>query len=169
MADFYKKYFFSAVITPGLLFGIIIWAVISGGSTWLTATGMEGWRSTLFMATMLTAVPVLMIAVGAIAQKIFLRDHPGIWNASVPYLAGFVAGLGCGCLSAIESGLTQYLPILEPGLIPRLIFTAGRVVIYMPFVALLSAFFALFALAGGYCMYRTREKKSMQDDERKTV
>lgn len=161
MTNFYKKYILSAVIIPGLIFGMIIWGVISGGSYWLTAIGMEGGRSTLFMVTMLAAVPLMMIAVGAIAQMIFERGHPGIWNASVPYLAGFLAGLCCGFLDAVESGLTQYMPILEPGLIPRLVFTAGRVIIYMPFVALLSAGFALFALAGGYLVYHVWEKKTV--------
>lgn len=163
MITIYKNCIFSAVIVPGLLFGIVIWGVISGGSHWLTAVGMEGWRSTLFMVTMLTAVPLLMIAVGALAYTIFERASPKIWNASVPYLAGFIAGICCGCLFAIESGLTQYLPILEPGLVPRLVFTAGRVIIYLPFVALLSAIFALFALVGGYFMYHIGEKKSMRD------
>jgi len=167
--NFYKNGIFPAVVAPGLLFGIIIWGVISGGSTWLTATGMEGGRSTLFMVTMLTAVPLLMIAVGAVAQKIFARTYPAIWNASVPYLAGFLAGLCCGCLFAIESGLTQYLPLLEPGLIPRLVFTAGRVIVYLPFVALLSAFFALFAVAGGYLWYYIREEKTLRDDGKNIV
>jgi len=148
----------SSVIVPGLLAGIAIWAAISGGSAWLTATGHEGGRATLFMATMLTAVPVLMFAAGAAAAALYRRDHPGVRRLAVPYLAGFFAGLGAGFLVAVESGLNQYVPHMLPGLLPRLAFTVGRVIVYLPFVAILSVFYALCALFGGYCTYRMREK-----------
>jgi|GEM_PF-1445772 len=149
----------SAVIVPGLLAGIAIWAAISGGSAWLTATGHEGGRATLFMATMLTAVPVLMFAAGGAAAAMHRRDRPGAGNLRVPYLAGFFAGLCAGFLMAVESGLKQYVPHMLPGLLPRLAFTAGRVIIYMPFVAILSIFYALCALAGGWCIYLMQETK----------
>jgi len=148
----------SAILIPGLLFGTLIWAAISGGSAWLTAIGQAGGRATLFMTTMLTAVPLMMIAAGAMAEWLAGHTPPAAWKPSVPYLAGFLAGLCAGCLSAIESGMTQYLPLIEPGLIPRLAFALGRVIMYMPFVAVLGALFALFALVGGYCTYRMREK-----------
>lgn len=153
-----KKTVLVAIIIPGILFGTIIWAVVMGSDNYLTASGHEGMRSTLFLLMMLLAVPLLLAATGAVAEKTRTRNRPYGWRPWIPYLAGFLAMNTAGFLFALESGLNQYVPFLAPGLAPRLGFALGRVIMYMPFVAGLAAFFALFALAGGYCMYRAREE-----------
>jgi hypothetical protein len=57
-----------------------------------------------------------------------------------------------------ESSMDQYLPFIEPGLIPRLGFVIGEVIITLPFLLILGGIFALFSLAGGYCAHRVLKK-----------
>jgi len=138
-----------AIIIPGILFGIVIWAVVTGSDNYLTASGNEGMRSTLFLLMMLLAVPLLLAATGAVAEKIRAGNCACGWKPWIPCLAGFLAMNTAGFLFALESGLNQYVPYLACGLAPRQGFALGRVIMYMPFVAGLAAFFALFSLAGG--------------------
>jgi len=122
-------------------------------------------RGTLFPLMMLTTVPLLLFAAGAVAEKIRSQNDPAGWRPSVSYLAGFLGMCCAGFLFALESGINQYVPFLAPGLTARLMFALGRVIIYMPFVAVLSVFFALSALAGGYCMYRLGKKPGLCKEE----
>jgi len=149
----------SEILIPGLASGIIIWAVVVGGSDCLIILGKEGWRATLFLFTMLSVVPVLLIATGAVAEKMHSLNPHARWKPVIPYLAGFLGMCCAGLITGFESGMNQYLPHFPSGLTPRLLFALYRALEYLTFTAILGIFFALFALAGGYYVYRIRARR----------
>ncbi|MDO9325526.1 MAG: hypothetical protein Q7T80_11290 [Methanoregula sp.] len=155
----FRKSSLAAIIIPGLLSGFIIWAVVTGSDNFLTSSGHESMRGTLFPLMMLTVVPLLVIATGAVAEKMHCQDPNCSWKPIISYLAGFLGMCCAGLIAGFESGMNQYIPYFPSGLTPRLIFALGRALVYLTFMTILGIFFALFALAGGYYVYRVRERR----------
>ncbi len=147
-----------AIIVPGLLFGFIIWAAISGSDRYLTATGDVGMRSTLFFWMVFLVLPILLSAGGAVSEIFRCRENRTCWAPGISYLAGLLAVMVAGILFMTESSMDQYLPFIEPGIIPRLGFVIGTVIITLPFLLIIGLIFALFSLAGGYCAHRVLKK-----------
>lgn len=152
-----------AIIVPGLLFGFIIWAAISGSDRYLTVTGDVGMRSTLFFWMVFLVSPVLLSACGAVSEIFRCRKNRTGWMPMISYTAGLLAVMVAGILITAESSMDQYLPFIEPGLIPRLGFVIGKVIITVPFLLIIGVIFALFSLAGGYCAYRVLKKARMRE------
>ncbi len=161
----FKKPGRSAIIGPGFLFGFIIWAVMSGSDAFLTSTGNVGLRSTLFLFMVIFVAPVLLIITGIVSETIRRRENRSGFTLQIPYLAGFLAVLVTGFLYLIKSSADQYLPMIEPGLVPRLGFMTGTVIMTMPFVLMIAAIFALLSLAGGYGIHCIHEKTGDQEEK----
>lgn len=147
-----------AIIVPGLLFGLVIWAVITGSDNYLTSTGDVGMRSTLFFWMVFFVSPLLLSAGGVFSEILRRRENHTSWEPGIPYLAGLLAVIVACVLFVTESSMNQYLPFIEPGLIPRLGFVIGSVLISIPFFLIIGAIFALFSLTGGYCAHRIFEE-----------
>lgn len=145
----------SAVIVPGLIFGTFIWAVIFASDTYISATGHEELRSPVFYLVVVLLVPFFLITGGIVSEIIRDREGSTAWTPWISYLAGF---LGCSTavnLTAVTASVNQYVPYLDPGVMARLVFVSGRVMVYLLNPVSLSgiAIFSLLSLAGGYIMH----------------
>jgi hypothetical protein len=65
----------------------------------------------------------------------------------------------------VKSSADQYLPMIAPGLMPRLWFITGKVILSIPFLLMIGAIFALLSLAGGYGIHRIHEKAGDRREE----
>ena len=142
-----------AIIIPGLLSGFLIWLLFSTGRDFFLSMFGE-FRPVMTIIMAFIIVPVLLVITGAISEKIRKRDPVAGRELLVPYCAGFLGVfVACNLIMAVFSA-NQYVPYLEPGLMPRLAFVTGYAIFIFPVVMLVSAVFAGFSLAGGWLMHR---------------
>jgi hypothetical protein len=147
------------VLVPGLLSGFIIWAAQFAGDQILIATGFVQFRSILFPIMLLLATPVLLAAAGALSERTWNREQGTRWTLLIPCLAGFL-GMGCAVfLFRTVSAFNQYVPAMLPGILPRLSYVASSLVFHLPEGLVVSACFAVFALAGGWYAHRLRVRR----------
>jgi hypothetical protein len=149
---------FGAVIIPGFISGFLIWTVVLASDSYISAAGHVELRSTVFSLVVLLFVPLFLITGGILSEIIWNRVGHSGWTPLVSYLAGF---LGCSTavvLTAITASVNQYVPYLDPGMIPRLSFVPGSVIVALlnPVSLSIIAIFSLFSLAGGYIMHIIR-------------
>jgi hypothetical protein len=150
------KPYIKAIIIPGLSFGLVIWAVQFASDQYLISTGFTGMRATLFSITVLIVIPLLLVITGVVSEIIRNRERDTGWTLFIPYAAGFIAMSIAFLLFRIVSSVNQYLPYLSPGIMPRLSYVTGNIIMYFPVLIVISTLFAFFSLAGGYGMRRNQ-------------
>jgi hypothetical protein len=150
-----------AIIFPGLVSGFLIWLLFTIGRDFFISVFDES-RPVMTIIMAFIIVPVLLVITGSVSEKIRKSDPGAGRGLLVPYCAGFT-GVFFGCNFVMAgSYATQYVPYLEPGLIPRLAFVSGALIFIFPVVIMVSFFFAGFSLAGGWYVHRN----SNQEKER---
>lgn len=153
-----------AVIIPGFVSGILIWAVVFASDRYISATGHMEMRFTVFSLVVLLFVPLFLIAGGIVSEIIRNREGRTGWTPLISYLAGFLGGSTAVILTAVTASVDQYVPYLDPGMMPRLAFVSGSVMMYLlnPVSLSVIAIVSLFSLAGGYLVHiiRIRAEKS---------
>jgi hypothetical protein len=155
-----------AIIIPGLSFGIVIWAAQFASDQYLISTGFVGLRSTLFFIMVACVIPVLMVITGVISEVIRNREACSGWTLFIPYKAGFLAMGLAFLLFRIVSSVNQYLPYIPPGILPRLAYVTGNLIMYLPILLVISTLFACFSLAGGWGMHRILIRKGKRTDSK---
>jgi hypothetical protein len=150
-----------AIIIPALLFGFIIWAAQFASDQYLISTGFVGMRSTVFPIMAFIVTPLLLAVAGIVSEIIWKKEQGTVWTLWIPYTAGFLGMSIAFLIFRIVSSANQYLPYMAPGILPRLAYVTGNIIIYFPILLMVSAIFAFFSLAGGYGMHRklVHEKK----------
>ena len=151
----FKKTGLAAIIIPGLLFGILYPAIFFVTMTYLEPTLPSGLKGGFLSLTMVFLIaPALLVIAGALSEKLCQREPRSGRVLPGPYCAGFLGVfVACNLIMAVSSA-NQYVPYLEPGLMPRLAFVTGYLIFICPVVMLVSAVFAGFSLAGGWLMHR---------------
>jgi len=150
-----------AIIIPGLLFGFIIWATQFASDRVLIMTGIVSMRSTLFPIMAFVVTPLLLVVAGIVSEIIRNREPDTRWAPSIPYAAGFLGMSVAFLLFRIVSSANQHLPYMAPGILPRLAYVSGNLIMYFPILLVISILFACFSFAGGYGMHwkLAREEK----------
>lgn len=144
-----------AIIIPGLVSGFIIWIAFFLNYAGIIPVWTQAHRAVfieLFLA------PLLLVIAGAVSEIIRSREERQGWTPWIPYSAGFLGAGTAGFLVFTDTAVKQYLPLLEPGIAPRLAYVAGHVLMCIPIIIGISAFFALFSVVGGICMHGIRER-----------
>ena len=142
-------------LIPGFIAGCIIGLALIAIRFYPVLPGLLAER---FFILAYCIAPLLLIMTGGVAELLRTSGQRTGWKPKIPYCAGL---LGSGIALLLDfsySAMTQYIPILEPGLAPRLAFASGRVLILIPIIIIVSGIFALFSCAGGYLVYRIRMK-----------
>jgi hypothetical protein len=153
-----------AIIIPGLSFGLIIWAAQFASDQYLISTGFVGLRSTVFPLMAFIVTPLLLLITGIVSEIIRNREQDTEWAPSIPYNAGFLAMGLAFLLFRIVSSFNQYLPYMAPGILPRLAYVTGNLIMYFPILLVISIIFAGFSFAGGWAMHRILMRKGQQSD-----
>ncbi len=97
--------------------------------------------------------PLLLVIAGAASEMIRDRDGRYDWTPLIPSCAGFL-GAGTGMVMVFTgTAMTQYLPLMAPGIAPRLAYVIGHILMYLPIIIVLSAFYCLFSLIAGICTH----------------
>ena len=150
-----------AIIIPGLLFGFIIWAAQFASDQILIRAGFVSVRSTLFPIMAFIVTPLLLVVAGIVSEIIRKKEQGSVWTLWIPYTAGFLGMSIAFLLFRIVSSANQYLPYMAPGILPRLSYMTGNIILYFPVLIVVSTLFAFFSLAGGYGMHwkLAREEK----------
>ena len=150
-----------AIIMPGLSFGVIIWAAQFASDQYLITTGFVGMRSTVFPIMAFIVTPLLLLITGIVSEIIRNRELDAEWAPSIPYKAGFLAMSLAFLLFRIVSSVNQFDPYMSPGILPRLAYVTGNLIMYFPILLVISTLFAGFSFAGGWGMHRIlmREEK----------
>jgi hypothetical protein len=148
-----------AIIIPGLLFGIIIWAVQFASDQCLIQSGFMSMRSTLFPIMALVVTPLLLVITGIVSEIIGNKMGDSGRTRSVPYAAGFLAIGLAFLLFRIVSSMNQYHPTMAPGILPRFSYVTGNLIMYLPILLTICTLFAFFSFAGGFWMHRVLIKK----------
>jgi len=127
----------------------------SAATTYLEPALPSGLKGGSLVCTLVFFIaPALLVIAGAVSETICQEKPHAGRGLLVPYCAGFL-GVFVACnLIMAESFTNQYIPYLEPGLMPRLVFVTGALIFIFPVVMLVSALFDGFSLAGGWLMYR---------------
>jgi len=152
-------YSYKAVIVSGLLFGIIIWAAQFASDQCLIMTGFVSLRSTLFLIMILFVTPVLLVIAGAVSEVMRNREPGTRWAPGIYYLTGFLGMSSAFFLSRVVSSANQYLPYMAPGILPRVSYMTGDIIMHLPELLVISTIFAFFSLAGGYGMHRKLKRE----------
>lgn len=126
----------------------------------MSSIGRLDLRTAAFSVALLVWMPLLLALCGGISEIVRIRLGITEWDPWRPYLSGLIAGSTALSLTALDSGLRQYVPYNEPGLLPRLGFAVGRLIAHLlnPPAFLLVGLLALFALGGGYLLVRISGK-----------
>ncbi|MFA5236583.1 MAG: hypothetical protein WC362_01850 [Methanoregula sp.] len=149
----------SAIILPGLLFGILYPAIFFVTMTYLEPTLPSGLKGGfLSLAMVFLIAPALLFSTGIASERLRSREDRAVWRPWIPYLAGFVGAVLAIFIIIIGMYMDQYVPYMEPGLLPRLAFVAGMELFCLPVLLAISTVFACFALAGGYAMNRRSKR-----------
>jgi len=145
----------SAIFIPGNLFGILYSILFIAATICLEPALPYGLKGGSLACTLVFFIaPALLVIAGAVSGTICLGKPHADRGLLVPYCAGFLGVfVACNLIMAI-SYTNQYIPYLEPGLIPRVVFVTGALIFIFPVVMLVSALFAGFSIAGGWLMYR---------------
>ena len=144
----------SAIIIPGLLFGILYPVLFFSAMTCLEPflpPGIKG--GFLFLVMVFIIAPVLLFIVGIASALVRSREDQAALNPWISYLAGFFGAAMAVFLIILGMYWNQYVPIMAPGLLPRLAFLAGMEIFCLPVLLIISTVFAFFALGGGYTMH----------------
>ena len=158
-----KKYGLKAIIIPGLSIGIIIWTAFFISHSGMISTGTRADRA-IFIEVFIA--PFLLVIGGAVSEIFRRREQQSAWTPGIPFFTGFLGAGTATIMLFTGTAITQYLPLLEPGLVPRLTYIIGHVMMNMPIIIIVSIVYALFSLAGGYGMHwkmkREEERKNFQ-------
>ena len=150
----------SAIIIPGLLFGILYPVLFFSAMTYLEpalAPGMNG--GFLLLAMVFLIAPALLFIVGIASARLWDREGHATPNPWIPYLAGFLGAAMAVFLIILGMYRDPYVPTMVPGILPRLAFLAGMEIFCLPVLLVISTVFAFFALAGG-CAMHWRSKRT---------
>jgi len=153
-----------AIIIPGLSFGVIIWSAQFASDQCLISSGFVGMRSTVFPIMAFIVTPLLLLITGIVSEIIRNRELDTGWAPSIPYKAGFLAMSLAFLLFRIVSSVNQYIPYMAPGILPRLAYVTGNLIMYFPILLVISTLFACFSFAGGWGMHRIRMRKWKRSD-----
>jgi hypothetical protein len=153
-----------AIIIPGLLFGLVIWAAQFASDQILITAGFVSMRSTLFPIMAFIVTPLLLVVAGIVSEIIWKQEQGTVWTLWIPYKAGFLGMSLAFFLFRVVSSVSQYLPYSDPGIVPRLAYMIGDFIIYFPVLIVASTLFAFFSLAGGYGMHGKRARDEKRPD-----
>lgn len=147
----FRKPDLQAIIIPGILFGILYPALFLWAMGYLEPALPSGLKGGYLACTLLfLGAPVLLLMTGFVSENLILRKSRTGWVPFIPYCAGFLGVfLACNLMMTISSA-HQYVPYMEPGLMPRLAFVTGYLIAILPGVLLVRALFPVFSLAGAY-------------------
>jgi len=150
----------SAIIIPGLLFGILYPALFFSAMRYLEPIlppGMQG--GFLFLVMVFLIAPALLFVAGIASAQVRSREDQAPLNPWISYLAGFLGAAMAVFLIILEMYWNQYVPTMASGSLPRLAFLAGMEIFCLPVLLIISTVFAFFALAGG-CTMHWRSKRT---------
>lgn len=139
-----------AILVPGFLSGFVIWALFFLSHTGMIPAGTQAYRA-VFIELVLG--PLLLVIAGAASEMIRDRDGRYDWTPLIPSCAGFLGAGTAMVMLFTETAMTQYLPLLAPGIAPRLAYVIGHIRMYIPIIIVLSAFGSLFSLIAGICTH----------------
>lgn len=148
----------SSILLPGILAGCLIPTVLLLVDPIAEATGRM--RADIFPALLLTLVPLTLFLAGGISARLAGASCPKRGQLEGAYLTGVLSGVIAVALFAFEAGMAQYHPFLAEGLIPRLGFAFGMLILYLtqPVFLALIYLLSLFSLAGGSLAVHLGEK-----------
>ncbi|MDD1687597.1 hypothetical protein [Methanoregula sp.] len=154
----FEKINTNTIIIPGMLFGILYPVIFFVTMTYLEPTLPSGLKGGFLSLTMVFLIaPALLVIAGALSEILHQREPRSGRVLPDPYCAGFLGVfVACNLIMAVFSA-NQYVPYLEPGLMPRLAFVTGYAIFIFPVVMLVSAVFAGLSLAGSWLMHRRSE------------
>lgn len=150
------------VLVPGIFAGCLIPAVLLLADPIAGATGRM--RAELFPALLFTLVPLILFLAGGISARLAGPSCPERGRLEGAYLSGVLAGIIGVALFAFEAGMTQHHPFLAEGLIPRLGFAFGMLILYLtqPVFLALICLLSLFSLAGGFLAVYMGKRKNRE-------
>lgn len=144
------------IIIPGLLFGILYPVLFLSVAMYHDQANQSGlsWGPLIVAIDLLLIAPALLGMTGAFSEKLRQQGSCSDRVLTGSYCAGFLGVfVACNLIMGVFSA-NQYVPYMEPGLMPRLAFVTGYAIFIFPVVMLVSAAFAGFSLAGGWLMHR---------------
>lgn len=156
MTGLIKKPGWVAIIIPGFLAGIIIWAFIWAGDNYLI---LSGTRADRFFIAAFFISPVILAGAGALAEIIRSRGGSDPWTPLIPYAAGFLGAFTAISIMLLVTGVDQYLPYNPPGSKAGLSWAVGHLIFCLPIVLPVSAVFGICSLIGGGLVHVVREDK----------
>lgn len=163
MKYFYKNSKLSAVLLPGIFFGILLGLIFSAGIQILESALVGVPRAHIYLVMLLIAPPIILMATGIASEKILRRNPFVTFEPLVHYCSGFLAAfIACNLIMA-ESYMSQYVPYLESGFFPRIAFVIGILIFISPVLIIVSGLFAVFSLAGAWLTHRMEKLSERQD------
>ncbi len=147
-----------SILEPGIFAGCLIPAVLLLADPIAGATGRM--RAEIFPALLFTLVPLILFLAGGISARLSRASCPERGQLERAYLSGVLGGVIAVALFAFQAGMTQYHPLLAEGLVPRLGFAFGMLILYLtqPVFLALICLLSLFSLAGGSLAVHLGEK-----------
>jgi len=139
----------SAVIAPGILFGILYPIIFFTAYGYLESVGLGEPHSLPVSVLILVIPPVLLFITGNAAEQLRRRNGGTGRTAWTSYLAGFLGTAIAISLLVFGSYITRDNPGMAPGLISRLAYVGSMEIQCLPIILAGSIIFAVFALAGG--------------------
>ena len=143
----------SAVIVPGILFGILYPAIFFTAYGYLESAGLGEPHSLPVSVLILVIPPVLLFITGGVAEQLRRCEGGTGRTAWTSYLAGFLGTAIAISLLVFGSYTTKDTPGMAPGLLSRLAYVGSMEIQCLPILLACSIIFAVFALAGGVFMY----------------
>jgi hypothetical protein len=142
------------VLVPGVICGGLIPSLMLAIGPLADVFAVQ--RSYLFPIIMFIIAPVVLVIAGWASVAIARRGDDNNHLLLKSYFTGILAGLVAFALFSFGAAMNQYVPVLPPGMVNRLVFASGMTVAYLtnPVILGIVAIYSLFSLAGGLVAVR---------------